>query len=127
MKNKFKLPSDKKFGIFFSFIFIILYLYFLYIKNINILLFFLISIILLIISIFRPSILNKLNYLWYKLGIILGKIVSPIILSIIFLFLITPIAIFMKIIGRDYLNINDKNSNSYWKNYKNKINMKNQF
>ena len=127
MKNKIKLPSNKKFGIFFCFIFIILYSYFLYIKNINILLFLIISVILLIISIFKPSLLNKLNYLWYKLGIILGKIISPILLSIIFFVLITPIEIFMKIIGRDYLNIIDKNNNSYWKNYKNKINMKDQF
>ena len=127
MKNKIKLPSDKKFGMFFSLIFIIIYSYFFFIKNESIILFFFLSVILFIISIVKPSILNKLNYLWLRLGIILGKIFSPIILSIIFVLLITPVAIIMKIIRRDYLNLRDKDNQSYWKKYDNKINMKNQF
>jgi len=103
------LPSNKKFGIFFSLIFLILYLY---LSNY----FFLTtSVIFLFLSFFYSSFLQPLNKLWFKLGILLGNIISPIVLGFIFFLLITPISVIGKIFKRDHLKINlDKNIKTYW-------------
>lgn len=127
MSKKILIPSDKKFGLFFCVVFFLIYFYFLFFKEQNFLYLLFIVFFLLIVSFIKPSILHKLNILWFKFGILLGKIISPIILTLIFFFIITPIAIIMKIINRDYLNIKNKEKNSYWKKYDNKINMKDQF
>ncbi len=127
MNNKIKLPSDKKFGLFFSAIFLIVYFYFLYFKSQNLLYLILTSISLALISFIKPSILNKLNFAWYKFGILLSKLFSPLILGLIFFFIITPIAIFMKIINRDHLDLKNKKKDTYWKNYDGNTNMKDQF
>lgn len=128
MNSNVVLPSDKKFGFFFSLIFLILYFYLLFFKNLNYYLPLIISLILASVSIFKPNILKKLNYLWFKLGIVLGKFFSPIILGIIFFVIITPISLFMKIVKRDELKLTDKHEKTFWENYKHeKINMKNQY
>jgi len=103
------LPSNKKFGIFFSLIFLILYLY---LSNY----FFLTtSVIFLFLSFFYSSFLQPLNKLWFKLGILLGNIISPIVLGFIFFLFITPISVIGKIFKRDHLKINlDKNIKTYW-------------
>lgn len=107
--TNFTLPSNKKFGIIFSLFFLILYLY---LSN-N---FFLItSVIFLFLSLFYSVILQPLNNLWFKLGILLGNIISPIVLGFIFFLLITPISVIGKIFKRNPLNINlDKNIKTYW-------------
>jgi len=103
------LPSNKKFGIFFSLIFLILYLY---LSNY----FFLTtSVIFLFLSFFYSSFLQPLNKLWFKLGILLGNIISPIVLGFIFFLLITPISVIGKIFKRNPLKIDlDKNIKTYW-------------
>ena len=53
--------------------------------------------------------------LWMKLGFLLGKIISPIVMSILFFLLITPVALITKIFGRDELLLKKKNDLSYWK------------
>lgn len=128
MNNKLVLPSNKKFGYFFSIIFFSLYLYLLLLNNHNSYLTLIISLVLLLVSFFRPKFLEKPNYMWFKFGIILGKIFSPLILGFIFFIIITPVAIFMKIIKRDALKLNKTKVVSYWENYEEKeINMKNQY
>tara|TARA_B100001540_G_C15619729_1_gene557067 strand:+ start:381 stop:770 length:390 start_codon:yes stop_codon:yes gene_type:complete len=129
MKNKIILPSNKKFGLFFSSIFFLVFVYFFLFKDEKIFYILFISIAFFLISILKPEILQKLNYLWFKFGILLGSIFSPVILGIIFFFIISPIAIFMKIINRDMLkkNFNSK-KNTYWEIQEKKyINMKDQF
>lgn len=107
-------PSNKKFGITFSIIFFIASLL-IYNKSYTFLSSFLAltSAILFFIAYFYSTLLENLNTAWFKLGIILGKIMNPIILSLIFFTLILPIAIFFKIIGRDELKKN-KTYNSLW-------------
>ena len=76
----------------------------------------------------NSSILYPLNKIWFKFGILLGKFVSPIVLGIIFFFVVTPIGILMKILGKDLLNLKNNNENSYWiKRSEIKSNMKDQF
>ena len=115
--SEIKLPSNKKFGYFFSFVFLILFLLnFLYYSNYKIaIISIVLSIAILIITFIIPKILHPLNISWMYLGYLISLIVSPIILGIIFYLLITPIAMFLKIIKRDELGINNTSIESSWK------------
>ena len=115
MLDELKLPSNRKFGLTFSFIFILFFLYFFLTSDFYftyIFLFF--SIIFLFFGIIFPNYLSKLNKAWMMLGLLLGKIVNPIVLGIIYFGLFTPIGLFRKIIGKDELKLKPKNINSYW-------------
>ncbi len=110
------LPSNRKFGWFFSIIFLLIGLYFIWNGAIKLfgVIFFLIAVIFAFISIISPDLLSLFNRLWYKFGLFLGSIVSPIVLAIIFFALLTPIALIIKAMGRDYLKLKKKSVNSYW-------------
>ena len=115
--NNLKLPSNKKFGLFFTGIFFVLSFYFIVNDSFKIsIIFGTLSACFGFISLFNEKILSPLNKYWMYLGLILGKIISPIILGIIFYFLFAPIAIFFRIFGRDELRLKKKQKNSYWKN-----------
>ena len=110
-----KLPSNKTFGYFFSFVFIIVALYFYYLKNQNIgYILTIISVLLIIITFIRASLLQPLNKLWIRFGILLVNIIIPIILGIIFFGIFTPYSIIMKIMGRDELRLKRIDNNSHW-------------
>lgn len=86
------------------------------------------SILFLILGIINSKLLTPFKYLWIKLGEILGLIISPIIMSVIYFFIITPIGLFMRIIGKDILGLKFNNNKSYWVKRLSKINsMKRQF
>ncbi|MDB2679199.1 SxtJ family membrane protein, partial [Candidatus Pelagibacter bacterium] len=87
-----------------------------------------ISIIFLILGLLNSKILSPLNKLWFKFGIFLGKIVSPIIMGIIFFFVVTPIGYLMRLFKKDVLSLKFNKNKSYWveKNGP-KSKMKNQF
>jgi len=121
--DNIKLPSNKKFGFLFTIIFFLIGSYF-YIKEFSQIFFlsFTTSFIFGIITILKPSILLPLNKLWMRFGLLIGTIVSPIVLGIIFFVIFTPVSIIMKIIGRDELLIKFKKKESYWKNTNRKEN-----
>jgi len=63
----------------------------------------------------NSKILTPLNKLWMRLGILLGAIVSPIVMGVVYFGVITPIGLIMKLFGKDVLNLNiDTNKNTYW-------------
>jgi len=63
-----------------------------------------------------------------KFGLLLGKIVSPIVMGFIFFFVVTPTGIIMRLLGKDLLNLKKNNQSTYWIKKDNKnSNMKNQF
>ena len=62
----------------------------------------------------NSKILSPLNLLWFKFGILLGKIVSPVVMGIIFFLVVTPISIILKIFGKDVLNLKFNNNKTYW-------------
>lgn len=110
------LPSNKKFGLLFFGVFFALALYAHY-KNeataiIGLLLF--VSSFFLISSFFFQALLTPLNKAWFMLGLALGKVVSPIVLGIIFFGLITPIALLARLMGRDELKLKRPKKSSYW-------------
>ncbi len=87
-----------------------------------------ISLVFLSLGILNSSILNPLKSGWIKLGEVLGKIVSPLVMGLIYFIIITPIGIFMRLIGKDLLNLKLNNDKTYWIKRSNKINtMKRQF
>ena len=87
-----------------------------------------ISLIFLILGILNSKILTPLNLAWIKLGEILGRFIAPVVMAVIYFLIVTPIGLFMRIIGKDLLNINFSQNSSYWiKREKNLGPMKRQF
>ena len=129
MSKSLVLPSNKKFGLFFSLVFILLGTYFLLFNKILILsyFFYTLGLIFILISLIKPSILIILNKLWMKFGHLIGRIISPIVLGIIFYGIFTPVAIFMRLFGRDELKIRLNKAKSLWVNKKSRIKIKNSF
>ncbi len=115
MSSEIKLPSNHKFGFFFTFIFLITATYF-YFKDIYLAFYILgfVSLVFLLITIFTADKLGPLNKLWMNFGFILGKIISPIIMGFIFFLIFTPTGILMRLFGRDELLLKFKNKPSYW-------------
>lgn len=109
------MPSNQKFGLFFSAIFFTCCVYFFLNQQATIsIIFACLGGAFALISWLSPNLLNPMNKGWYYLGILLGKIVSPLILGIMFFLMITPIAIGMKIAKRDVLFLKKRKTNSYW-------------
>ena len=123
-----KRSSNKSFGIVFFIVFIIIGFWPLLDINTYRLWSIIIAIIFLILGIMNSRLLTPFNILWFKFGIFLGKIVSPIVMGMIFFFVVTPIAILMKILKKDLLNLKFNNEKTYWiKKSEYKSKMKNQF
>ena len=113
--SEIEIPSNRKFGFFFTFVFAIVAAYFYYAANIAWTYAFAgISSIFLLITLIKSDALLPLNKLWMWFGLLLGMIVSPIVLGIIFFGLFTPIAILMRLSGRDELRLNFTQKASHW-------------
>ena len=125
MKNK---SSNKSFGIVFALLFIIISFYPILNNETFRLWSLIISLIFLILGLLNSSLLTPLNKIWFKFGILLGRIFSPLIMGTIFFLVVTPIGVFMRILRKDLLNLNFNKSSSYWiKKEGPKSSMKNQF
>ena len=124
-KNK---SSNRSFGIVFFVVFLIIGTYPMLNEG-NVRFWSLIfSVIFLILGILNSEFLTPLNKIWFKFGIFLGKIFSPLIMVLIFFFVVTPIGLLMRFIGKDVLNLKFNNDKSYWVEKKGpKSKMKNQF
>ena len=72
------------------------------------------SIIFLILGLLNSKLLTPFNKVWIKFGELLGKIVAPLIMMFIFFVIITPLSLFIKLIGRDLINIKYTNAKTYW-------------
>ena len=123
-----KISSNRSFGIVFFVVFLLIAFYPL-IYNGDIKIWSLIlSLIFLILGLVDSKILTPLNKVWYHFGIFLGKIISPFIMGIIFFLVVTPIALLMRLLGKDVLNLKYNKNKSYWIEKKGpKSKMKNQF
>ena len=122
------LPTNRNFGIVFTIVFLIISFWPL-LKNGDIRYWSLIiAFIFFILALINSKILTHLNKAWMKFGLILGKIFSPLVMGIIFFFVVTPTGIIMRLLGKDLLNLKKNNKSTYWlkKNNQNN-NMKNQF
>tara|TARA_A100000164_G_C21202916_1_gene450280 strand:- start:15 stop:398 length:384 start_codon:yes stop_codon:yes gene_type:complete len=123
-----KISSNRSFGIVFFIVFLLIAFYPLtYSGDIGIWSA-IISLIFLVLGLLNSRILTPLNKLWFKFGILLGKIISPLLMGIIFFLVVTPTGLIMRLLGKDVLNLKYNKNKSYWieKNGP-KSKMKNQF
>ena len=123
-----KIGSNRSFGIVFFVVFLIIATYPLINGNELRLWSLIISLVFLFLGLVNSKILNPLNKLWFKFGIFLGKIVSPLVMGIIFFLVVTPIGLIMRLLNKDLLNLKFNNKSSYWiEKTEPKSKMKNQF
>ena len=126
--DEIKIGSNRSFGIVFFIVFLLIAAYPL-INNGELRIWSLIlSLAFLILGLLNSKILYPLNKIWFKFGLLLGRIVSPLVMVIIFFLVVTPIGLLMRILNKDLLNLKFNKSKSYWieKNDQ-KSKMKNQF
>ena len=109
-----KKSSSKSFGYLFFAIFLAFAVW-VYVKNQN-LNYWLIgtSAVFLVLTLIKSKLLDVLNDLWIKFGELLGKIVAPIVMSIVFFLIVTPIGLILKIVKKDLLKLKFNNDKSYW-------------
>ena len=113
--SEVELPSNKKFGFFFTFIFGLATLYFYVTGSMSpAYTMAAVSVIFLVVTVVKDDILLPLNKLWMRFGLLIGMIVSPIVLGIIFFGLFTPIAFVMRLSGRDELRLKFNKKLSNW-------------
>ncbi|NCU47899.1 MAG: hypothetical protein EBW92_04190 [Candidatus Fonsibacter ubiquis] len=122
-----KRKNNITFGILFFVFFLIIGLYPL-ISNEPIRIWsIIVSLVFLTVTIIKPNLFTFLNKLWIKFGILLGKIISPIVMGLVFFFVVTPIGIFVKILKKDVMGLK-RGQSSYWITREDKIqSMKKQF
>ena len=126
--EKIKIGSNKSFGIVFFILFLFIGLYPILNNNSIRLWSIVIAVLFLILGIFNSKLLSPLNKIWYKFGILLSKLISPLIIGLIFFFVVTPTGLLMRIIGKDLLNLKFNKKKSYWINKSDlNDNMKNQY
>ena len=126
--DEIKIGSNRSFGIVFFVVFLIIATFPLINGDELRLWSLIISIIFLFLGLVNSKILNPLNKLWFKFGIFLGKIISPLVMGIIFFLVVTPIGLLMRLLNKDLLNLRFNNNGSYWiEKTEPKSKMKNQF
>ena len=112
--NDIKIGSNRSFGLVFFVAFLLISIYPI-LNNGDIRIWSLIfSSIFLILGLLNSKLLSPLNKMWFKFGIFLGKLISPLIMGLIFFVVVTPIGLLMKVLRKDLLNLKFNNHKSYW-------------
>ena len=112
--NDIKIGSNRSFGIVFFIVFLLIAIYPL-LSGENVRLWSLaISIIFFILGIINSGLLSPLNKIWFKFGLLLGRLISPLVMSLIFFLVVTPIALLMKLLKKDLLNLKFNKDKTYW-------------
>jgi large-conductance mechanosensitive channel len=123
-----KLPTNRNFGIVFFFVFLIISAYPLLNDDEIRYWSLFISLIFLLLGLINSRLLTPLNKAWVRFGIMMGRIINPIIMSLIFFLVVTPTGYLIRLIGKDVLNLKKNDDKSYWKKKeKNLSSMKDQF
>ena len=110
------MPSNRSFGLLFAIVFLLVagYSWFEQLTRAWVYFWLALSGLFLFLTFMAPGILLPLNKAWYRLGLLMGKVVSPIVLGILFFIVISPVAIVTRLFGRDVLLLRKRNVNSYW-------------
>ena len=123
-----KISSNRSFGILFSIIFAAVAFWpLLNLGEIRVWSV-IVSSIFLLLGLINSKLLYPLNLIWVKFGELIGKIVAPLVMALIFFIILTPIGLFLRLIGKDLLNVKLNNNKTYWiKRDKKPGSMKRQF
>ena len=109
------LPSNSKFGFFFTFIFAVFAAYFFIAANLTwAYVFIALALLFFLITLVNDKLLLPLNKLWMRFGFLIGIIISPIVLGIIFFGVITPYGLIMRLLGRDELRLQKTTTETNW-------------
>ena len=111
-----KKSSSKSFGYLFFGLFLVLSLWPVINDGPINFLFFGTSLIFLVLTLIKAKILYFLNNYWIKLGELLGKIIAPIVMFVIFFGIVTPLSLLTKLLKKDLLNMKFNKSKTYWMN-----------
>lgn len=118
MKMLTKKPGDKaklelsQFGLVFALFFLILHLLITEERSLYVS----IAIVFLVVSLFSPRLFSPLNIIWRKFGEGMGRIVGSLLLGIVFFVLLTPIAVFRRLLSGSVLSLDlSENTGSFWK------------
>ena len=123
-----KISSNRSFGLIFFVVFLLVSIWPLFGEQSLRIWSLVVSSIFLVLGLLNSKLLTPLNLVWTKFGELLGKIISPIVMGIVYFAIITPMGIFMRLIRKDLLKTKLTNDNSYWiKRKKNIGSMKKQF
>ena len=123
-----KISSNRSFGFLFAFVFSLVAFWPILNQNEIRIWSLIIAIVFLILGFLNSKLLTPLNKIWFRFGIFLGNFISPIIMGIIFFFVVTPTGLIMRLFNRDLINLKKSNKKSYWIEKKDiKSSMKNQF
>jgi len=126
--DKVKIGSNRSFGIVFFIFFMIIGTYPIFFQGELRIWSLIVSIIFLLLGIINSKFLTPLNLLWFKFGMLLGRIVSPIVMGLVFFLVVTPTGMIMRILNKDLLRLKKKNTKTYWIERSSiKSEMKNQF
>ena len=128
MQKNIKLPSNRNFGIVFFIVFLIIALWPILKQNEIRIWSLIISFIFFVLGLINSNLLTPLNKLWFKFGILLGNIISPIVMGIVFFLVVTPTGLIMRIFRKDILKLKKNSNDTYWINKDNtNSSMRNQF
>ena len=128
MQKNIKLPSNRNFGIVFFIVFLIIALWPVLKQNEIRIWSLIISFIFFVLGLINSKLLTPLNKLWFKFGILLGNIISPIVMGIVFFLVVTPTGLIMRFLRKDILRLKKNSNDSYWINKDNtNSSMRNQF
>ena len=109
-----KISSNRNFGIVFFIVFLLIAIY-PFLKGNDLRIWsLLISFVFLVLGLINSKILTPLNKLWFKFGLFLGKIVSPLVMGFIFFIVVTPTGIIMRLMRKDLLNLKYNQKKTYW-------------
>jgi len=126
--KKIKIGSNRSFGVVFSIVFLIIALLPLLNDNSVRIWSVILSLIFFILGLLNSNILSPLNRIWFKFGIILGGIVSPIVMGLVFFLVVTPTSLILRLFKKDILSLKKNDNSTYWiKKLDKKSKMKNQF
>ena len=128
MQKKIKLPSNRNFGIVFSIVFLIIALWPVLNQNEIRIWSLVISLIFLVLGFINSKLLSPFNKIWFKFGLLLGSVIAPVVMGIVFFFVVTPTGLIMRALGKDLLKLKKNKESTYWLDKDNSNNsLKNQF
>ncbi len=111
------LPSERRFGALFTVVFSLAGIYGHFVKDWSsevVIGLFVASLVVAVVAIVIPAALAPFNKAWFQLGLLMGKVVSPIVLGLIFFGMLTPVGIIGRLLGRDELRLKKAPVTSYW-------------
>ncbi len=107
--------SDRSFGVVFAVVFLLIAAWPLWYGESPRWWAFVVAALFAVVALMKPALLSGLNRQWMKLGMLLGKIVSPIALGLLFYGVVTPIGVALRLAGKDPLRLKfDRGAGSYW-------------